>query len=307
MVSPPKIKPLHTKLIAIFMVIGLVFCIIGLSRLDGTNIISLEKPTMFALAVITQYTIAALYIFIWHTNANLCGLKNISAHDAILHSGIAFLGKYTPGKIAGLFMRGVAVKKDLYSNEKIIKATTIEQFTLIHSGFLICVAAWSTSLDTKQAALLLTLVFLSFLCVFLLPWFFSKTTSFLNKWPKLVSLAKAMEHGFVKSYILILLLTCISWALTALTVYFCIKSFSVDISLMQTLLISTLAFLSGALVFILPAGIGVREGTLVLLLAPYCSAPTAIAIATLHRILTVVVDITIGIYALQKMARHEKV
>ena len=90
------------------------------------------------------------------------------------------------------------------------------------------------------------------------------------------------------------------WLLSSLAIYFCVLSFSVQIGFNQVLLITTLSFLAGIAAFFMPAGIGAREAVLVFMLAPYCSTVTAVTIASVHRLITIALDLSFGSYALRR-------
>ena len=107
------------------------------------------------------------------------------------------------------------------------------------------------------------------------------------------------EGDFLRPYFTIFTVTVFNWLLSSLAVYFCVLSFSVNIGFDQVLLFTTLSFLAGFAVLFLPAGIGAREAVLVFLLAPYCGTVTALTIASVHRLITIVLDLSFGSYALR--------
>lgn len=293
----------QTKILTVFMIVALAVCISVLSTLDTSSVLAIEQPTKLMLGLMIQIMVTGVYIFAWQVNLRRCGVVDLSFHDSILHSGIAFLGKYIPGKVGGLIMRGMTAHKRTQSTSIIVKATTIEQVTMIHAGLLVCCVAWSVSSDFISLLLLLALSALSFLVVLFPKHVVEMTRRFTNNHPRLAAVLDVFEEDFQQTYFVIFLLMVIIWLLSALSLSFVLQGFSIQIPFDKVLVITTMAFLTGFFAVFLPAGIGAREGALVLLLSPYCSTATALTVATLHRIITVTIDLVIGSYALQKIPK----
>ncbi len=293
----------YTKVLALFLLVALAICVSVLISLDSSSLFAINHPELFVASIIIQIAVILTYIFIWQKNLNLCGLSEISFRDASLHSGIAFLGKYIPGKVGGLVMRGLAVYKKNKSGGTIIKATTIEQMTLLHSGLIICLLLWASE-TTLPIFIACVLISALSLLVITFPGYLAKLTRPLaSRFPSLKDKLSVLEQDIKKPYYTTLILTCVSWLLTATAVYLCVLSFSIDIPFQKMLFISTFSYLAGFVIFILPAGLGARDASFVLLLSPWCNTLTAIAAVSLHRIITITIDLLVGIYALHGVTR----
>lgn len=303
--SSSKKIDIHTRLLAVFMIFALIVAVWGLSTLDLSSLTSIERPGILIFAIVSQLLGSGIFILAWHLNLKQNGIASLSFNESILHSGIAFVGKYMPGKVSGLIMRGIEIYKQNPSTTLIVKATTIEQVTVIHSGLLICLILWALDAEPQMALLYWLLALASLLVVFFPRLLLLTVGKLSSRYPVISERLSVFEQGFRKPYFTVMTLMMAIWLLTALSLLLCLRSFSVTVPFENMVLITTLSFLSGFFAFMLPAGIGAREAALVFLLSPFCNPLTAITVATLHRIITVTLDLAIGSYALHKVAQRE--
>jgi uncharacterized membrane protein YbhN (UPF0104 family) len=208
-----------------------------------------------------------------------------------------------PGKVGGLIMRGVTVHKQTPSTSSIVKATTIEQATMVHAGLLVCCVTWSLEASVRVSIPVLLMALGSLLLVLYPRRLILAARKLTVRFPRITTALDVFEEDFQKTYFTTMLFMFVIWLLSALSLSFVLQSFSVDVPFDKILLITTLSFLTGFFAVILPAGIGAREGALIILLSPYCSTITALTVATLHRIATVTIDLVIGSYALQRLSK----
>ena len=125
-----------------------------------------------------------------------------------------------------------------------------------------------------------------------------------GKFPRVSEKLVIFEQDFKKPYFSILALMSVNWLFSALSISLCLQSFSVEVPFQEMLFISTASVLTGFIAFVLPAGIGAREGALVLLLSPYSNAITVLTAASLVRIIAITIDLIVGIYALHKITKN---
>ncbi|MFT5173436.1 MAG: uncharacterized membrane protein YbhN (UPF0104 family) [Gammaproteobacteria bacterium] len=291
------------RIITAFMICALGICIWVLSTVDTSDLIAIDQPSMFLYGVFSQAAVYAVYILAWQVNLTQCAIPTVSYHNSVVHCGIAFLGKYIPGKLGGLILRGATIHTRTPSTGLIIKATTIEQATMVHAGLIICALTWSYEANWRVALCASLLAFASFIAILFPSKIVAMARKFSPRCPRISTVLDAFAEDIQKTYFTSMAFMLIIWLLSALSLFFVLQSFSVSIPFDKALLITTVSFLTGFFAVILPAGIGAREGALIVLLAPYCNTLTALTVATLHRMITVSFDLLIGCYALKKLSR----
>ena len=97
------------RIITAFMICALGICIWVLSTVDTSDLIAIDQPSMFLYGVFSQAAVYAVYILAWQVNLTQCAIPTVSYHNSVVHCGIAFLGKYIPGKLGGLILRGATI------------------------------------------------------------------------------------------------------------------------------------------------------------------------------------------------------
>ena len=252
----PKTARLQTRILTVFMLVALGTCVSVLSSIDTSSLLSIDRPQMFLFGVLSQLAVTAVYVLAWQVNLRCCGIRDLTYQDSLVHSGIAFLGKYIPGKVGGLIMRGVTVHKHTPSSAIIIKATTIEQATMVHAGLIVCCILWSLDASPGVSISILLAALASLILVFFPGRIIALTRKLTERFSRITSALDVLEEGFQKTYFTIMLFMWLIWLLSALSVFFVLQSFSVDIAFDKILLITTLSFLTGFFAVILPAGIG---------------------------------------------------
>lgn len=301
-----KKTDLYTKVLTLFMVIVLGICISVLSSLDASSLFAIIYPSKFMLGILTQFLVIGIFIFAWRINLLLCGLKSVSYQESVIHTGIFCLGKYIPGKIGGLVMRGVVVYRQNQRSSIILQATTIEQVAMVHSGLLICALLWAFEASAEIFFIVSIFSLASLLIVFFPKIVLLALRKLTGKFPRVSEKLVMFEQDFKKPYFSILALMSVNWLFSALSISLCLQSFSVEVPFQEMLLISTVSVLTGFIAFVLPAGIGAREGALVLLLSPYSNAITVLTVASLVRIIAITIDLIVGIYSLHKITNSDQ-
>jgi hypothetical protein len=107
-------------------------------------------------------------------------------------------------------------------------------------------------------------------------------------------------EGFRRSYPVMFLVMASVWILSAAVLYCCILTLDVALApdFLWLLWVLALAYMGGFAAFFLPAGLGAREGVLLLLLGTQMDPVQALHVAVLHRLVTVLIDLLLGAGAL---------
>lgn len=286
-----------------FLLIALSIAVLALLQIDAESLLSLEFPAFLVLAIALQFLSMLCNSWNWQTILAMSGGAKISFHSSIVYSGISFIGKYIPGKFGGVVMRAWAQSRSNSSPDAAIKASLIDQLAAAHSGVFI-IAFLSAYYGEGMGVLAWGIFALLVLAGLLLSgWGVRCGSLLLDKIPWFKGKLSALGDDFSIPYAIGFCRMFPVWLITAAAIQCCAAAFAVELEYLQVLLMTAIAFLAGFAVFILPAGIGAREGALVFLLTPFCPLATAITIASLYRLVSIAIDLAFGTYSLQRMRR----
>lgn len=297
--SGPLLRLLVWPLLIAFALLSLAMALQWLLalQLDSGFLNRIAWPWLLA-AVGMQLLAALLMVLAWKFNLRMHGLDSVDLHQCTIMIGLNSIGKYTPGKVLGMLAKGGALYKMSGDGRLALQATVVEQLALLHSGATVAVVAWLFNTGNERLGLLvLPLVLLSVLIL-------SRSGNLVIRVIACIARKKTLPeqagHGFRKSYAKVFLALMLVWILAALTLYFCLATYgrADGAGFWWLLWIIALAYLAGFVVFFTPAGLGAREGVMLLMLGTQMEASLALYISILHRLITLLVDILLGAYAL---------
>lgn len=282
-------------------IIALIFLsfLFALRWLPGLNLDSSfyqnVSPAWLSLAIITQLSVALLMIFAWQLNLHLHDLKGITTRQATVMIGINAIGKYSPGKVLGIAAKGGTLYNISKKGSLALQTTIVEQTAILHSGVAVAVLSWSLrNLSLAFSLLIIVVIFLSVLamqiggksCSRMLHIFFKQKD--------------AQDSFFGKSYLWTFLIMLAVWILSAFSLYACIASYHAwkEINFIDVLLTTTVSYLAGFIAFFTPAGLGARDAAMFGMLSLNLDLHQALNITILHRLITLIVDMILGGYAL---------
>ncbi len=272
------------KINKIIPLIGLLFFIyilysIGPGKIASTFLII--KAELFLLALIFFIPRMLLYSIKWQY---LCKLQkmNISLPDVIIIFLISlFYGSVTPGGV-GYYIRIYYIKEKCKTTlEKCITNSLIDSATGFIGGLLLSLIGSLFLLQTNPGLLpTFLLAFIIYLTIFI---FFmkkergNKTVQYLIK-PFIPDKFKTRIDQSLKSLYAdipsltnipqILVFEIVLWIIGAFQVWIIAQSFQISVPIHIFILMSIIAAMAGSLPISI-GGLGVREGTLVYLLASY--------------------------------------
>ncbi len=251
-----------------------------------------------AIAFFVQLLTAFQMIFCWMVNLRLNGLRHIDFRQATVMIGINSIGKYTPGKVLGILARGSALFKMSGDGKLAVQATLVEQIGLIHSGGAVAGLAWFMKNGNDLFALLLLPVIIG--SVFAISHSGDLLINVVSRLTRKREMPSEVGPGFKKSYGRVFLMMMVVWGLSAFALYLCLSAYEGrNFSDFWWLLwIIVLAYMAGFLAFFTPAGLGAREGIMLVMLSTQVDTNIALYISIMHRMITLIVDILLGAYAL---------
>jgi len=250
----------------LFIYLSLIFLVLVLVDADYLITPKVYSPGKLSLSLILLSVGFLFNAVAWKQILAICNLP-IDMRDGIVSTGLAVFGKYIPGKLWALIGQGGYVaKKYGYSNRGVLGVIINAQLISIWVGLILSAFALLTvgGLDsTTNTVVLAILVLLSLLLLCNLQ---GKILVALAKWFKSEPF-DTMKLSLAGT-LLVAITYLINWCLWSLGFYFLAMSLmpTAEISLAMGLAYA-LALTLGFLAVIVPGGIGVREGILVVVLS----------------------------------------
>ncbi len=195
------------------------------------------------------------------------------------------LGKYIPGKIWTMVGKVYFLEKEGVAGVKAATSVVVRLAIHVVSGlliFLVSLLFWTPAESVRRVYFLFFLLPLGLL--FLHPSVFGRTLNFALKRLKRDSIKFTLKYEHI---ILLIFFWCGWWVLTGISIYFLIVSiYPLSSALLPAIIgICAITWLAGFFSFIVPAGLGIIEGMVVLLLSLYLPVYMATLIALLIRVL----------------------
>jgi hypothetical protein len=236
-------------------------------------------------ALLLVAVIAASQTWRW---AVLVGSESlISSREALFHSCINLVGKYVPGKIWGFAARHKTLVDTGVAHPEGLRAVALEQAVVVGAaGILSIPALLSFGVTVPDGAVLM----LGTLAVAAL------IAGLRRAWPRM----RLFEHGRLMRPQLGRLLgyAIAQWSLSAAGMICVVLSMGLGLNWEQAAVIGSAvpaAVVAGMAAFFAPAGVGVREGILVLLCSPVIGPGPSLAAALTLRLLATVRDAICGV------------
>ncbi len=295
----------------IFLVLilaGLCLAVFGLISPSGEfDLSSLLSGPYFYRAVALQVLALTLFIAAWFVLLNSSGQAQISFFESAAHIGITLLGKYLPGKVWGLLGRAYLLKTKRYSTSDAANLLLADQFITFYTG--LAVGGLALSAIYSETMFLLScavFVLISILIVNIYPkliaWLLTKLANVFRRLSDLKEQSRDISSSVSRSGLAMsVTVYFIHWlAISFVLVLLFYPALQEDIMLNSLLLFAAIpiAMLTGFVAVWAPAGIGVREGVIVGILAFNLPLDLAASIAVVYRLICVLNDLATGIIAL---------
>lgn len=174
---------------------------------------------------------------------------------------------YIPGKIIGLIgVANFSSKINLSSSSILWTIILFQVYSFISAGLVFLFLINFSNIENNNTQLIIFSIFLG-TCFLLFSNIFKtlliKLFGFFKKFPKI----SIKDISFYSNIVSILLYTQ-SWIIAGLSLWFILNSFSLNwISIPEVIIIWIVSYIIGQLAIIAPAGIGILEASLILLLS----------------------------------------
>ncbi|MCK4662592.1 MAG: flippase-like domain-containing protein [Bacteroidales bacterium] len=260
--------------------------------------------------------ILILVIFLWGALWNLLlrdlNSKQLSFHESFKIQVQAWFGKYIPGKVGLVGIKFYLGKKKSINSTTLGISTIYENIFQIVTAFLVSVPIlFYFSLkelgENPFLYQILPLLFIVGLFIFIHPkvffYFINLGLKLIKKQP--ISKKYFLTSGQIVKYVILYSIGIIANGIAFFLFIQSITPLSLEY-LIPTIGVFNFAGVIGLLAIFVPAGLGVREGLIVLLLQAYMPLEIVIFISILSRLWITVADGILGIYVLLVKNFHKK-
>lgn len=294
------VKGLYKKIVGLVIVGGIFYFIGGLIYREWEKISQYNwspQPVWLFLSIIVLFMIYLMSAYGWTIILKRIGAK-VDIHKSLSIFLLSIFGRYIPGGVwsalGRMYLCRLAKIPDSLSGVSII----LEQaYPIISAGivFAISLLFWDNS--GSFIKIIPAVVMIPLFLVFIHPRPFlmilNPLLTRVRRGPIRVSLS-------FTSMLVLTLYYSIYWIITGLAFYLFIRSFY-PISFSYIPLLSgiyAISFTAGYLTFFTPAGLGVREGSLTILLSFFIPTPIAVGVAILSRIWLIGVELILLLWFL---------
>jgi hypothetical protein len=264
----------------------------------NSDFLGLLSYRWLALALAVQALVGASMVVSWKVNLRLHGLLTATLSQCAVMIGLNSIGKYTPGKVLGIVARGTALYKLAGDGRLAVQTALVEQSAMLHCGATVATFAWLLSKGHPLYAFAFLPV--AALSVFIASRSGGMMLKVLARLSKKIEVPPHIDSAFSKSYVAVFLMMVVVWVLSAVALYFCVAAYDYanvpDFWRLQWIVV--MAYMAGFAAFFTLAGLGAREGIMLVMLGAHMDASVAAYIAILHRLLTLIVDLCLGAWAL---------
>jgi uncharacterized membrane protein/uncharacterized membrane protein YbhN (UPF0104 family) len=248
------------------------------------------QPYILVLGIISFIIFYFLRSYIWYRIVINLGLK-ITFHSANYYWAMSELKRYIPGGIWSFLGRSVLFKQQGMKQKDIAKGVIIEAEVFILGCLIISLLAIPIILPHLFQIGILILVFLVFF-VSIGYCSFSRLSHYLPKHIRRV-INFLIPHFSFQEHLSLLCMSSVALFFFGLGNYFVISSvIPLNLQLIFQLIgVFVFAFVAGYLSVITPAGFGVREGILIILLTNSITAILASFAALFSRLLLIIAEL----------------
>lgn len=283
-----RINNVFYKRVFQVIIIGIVFFFLArILYRDWNKISTYDWDVNYYLLVFSFILMVANSLVIslgWNLILRLLGAV-VGYRKALKIYLLTELGKYIPGKIWTMVGKVYFLEKEGVAGVKAATSVVVRLAVHVVSGlliFLVSLLFWTPAESVRRVYFLFFLLPLGLL--FLHPSVFGRTLNFALKRLKRDSIKFTLKYEHI---ILLIFFWCGWWVLTGISIYFLIVSiYPLSSALLPAIIgICAITWLAGFFSFIVPAGLGIIEGMVVLLLSLYLPVYMATLIALLIRVL----------------------
>lgn len=296
-------KRLRQKLGAIWLLVFGLFVVLGAWNYSTDLWKHLHKPIdtsaqSLGILILFQLAFWGVLTLSWKQVLSATGINRTPIFTCFWHQMLLLLGKYIPGKVWGMLVRGNQMMRAESQLANVAAATYLEQILSIHSGAIIASLLmpalfpelWATAI---VAAAILSIPVGAHLCsasVRLMHYIARKFGQ---------TAQPSVIHVSIRRYAALLIGYGTLWVISGsvlLTLAVVFLDQHLTPMLAATLLLANVAgIMAGFLALFAPGGIGVREGVMVGMMLSVLPLDQAVELALVSRLWQVATDLAGGV------------
>jgi len=230
--------------------------------------------------------------YLWYLITFYFGVR-ITTFKSIKIRSYSELGKYIPGRVVLYGILFTSYKKFKISQKKIAFCSIIESVSSLTSAIIVAlVALFLVNFEVELNVKLFSIIFLIFCLIIIYPGILQYLLNIIFKLFKKEIIE--INISYLKILFIVFLNT-FTWLIFGLSFYFLINSFTLISFSNYWYLTGTFAISSflGFIAIFVPAGLGIREGSLILLLGKIIIEPFSGMASILSRLLIIIGDVII--------------
>lgn len=220
--------------------------------------------------------------------------KRISVQDSFRINYLSNIGKYVPGNIWSIAGYVYIADKMGFSKKTMLISKILFAIIQTIAGCVLLIVINLFFPEVISSFLFNRIITIVFIVLLTLPLLYPVILERIVNFFLIKMAKKKISLRFKKSNLLVLmLLSTVIWISYGMWFWIFIRAiYPVPIiNLVAFIAIFFLSWFSGFLVFVVPGGLGVREGVMTILLKPLMPLPVAIVIPLLLRIATIIADL----------------
>ena len=238
--------------------------IAAVTYFDLLNLSSHFDSRFLIIAALLQILFWLFSSYTWQQVVLISAEVKLPFNDCFSQNALLLVGKYIPGKIWGIIIRGHRLKKFGIDVSVSMHATYLELLNSIHAGFVFGLSCWLIAIDHERQGLVITLGLSSFI---ILPLVHGKlirslVTRTSGKWRDYMEKYAGINLS-VHDYLHVTCLYLMEWLLLGAIAVFVFTAMTggLPTAVISLLLIGSnaVAMVAGFVALFAPAGIGVRE------------------------------------------------
>ena len=291
MSTPVFKKRLAIAFVSAIVFVGLVYAALTLAGLYAEQNISddiarLNLPLILALSIALFLTSAVA----WRKCLLLFEDQHLSLRGALSHIGFMLVAKYTPGKVWGIVARAATADRYSIRADSIVRASLLEVLISSVCATLLGAVLYASQYGYQVATLTAVLALVTLAIV-------NRVITGVNMSPlfkKYLARLATIRQAGNRDLLLMEFLFTFQWLFIGVVVALIAIATAGPFTAGEVAAVAGAAMLSvvaGFIAVFATGGIGVREGSLVLLLAPVMPLASAIEIALFLRLWTSAYDL----------------
>lgn len=293
-------NPLYHVVIVLFILFSLYY--VGTYFYEQS--MAVTRPIRISVGAVL-FAFAAYVIYWVAASAYWCAVlrtatdTTVGLFQGFVHLSMMAVGKYLPGKAWGIAARSSHMKSEGVAVSRGLLATFYEQLITVHSA-LVFSAGLALIYAPGPAVLLIACAAAASLPA--TPYVQGAAFALLRRILPARTKAVDLRHMPMTAYLSLLGAMIIVWLLNGLVfvgLYVAFISPDIDAGLIARLLFAnTIGIVTGFFALFAPAGIGVREGVSIAIMAPAIGLEEAVLLSLLHRLWSVAGEFGVGAIAL---------